>query len=148
MTTENSQATDESQIRVQIEQRTKAVSDKNIDALISNYAPDVLSFDVVNQLQYVGSDAIRKRLEEWFASFQGSIGYEISDLSIAAGESVAFCHFLFRVSGALLDGGKVGMWVRATVCLRKLDGRWMITHEHDSVPFDTETGKAQLDLKP
>jgi uncharacterized protein (TIGR02246 family) len=148
MPTDNSHITVEARLRAQIEERVKAVGDKNIEALVSSYAPDVLSFDVVNQLQYVGADAIRKRLEEWFASFQGSIGYEVSDLSITAGEAVAFCHFLFRVSGLLKDGGEVGMWVRATVCYRKMDGQWLITHEHDSVPFDTESGKAALDLKP
>jgi ketosteroid isomerase-like protein len=40
------------------------------------------------------------------------------------------------------------MWVRATTCYRKIDGKWMITHEHQSVPFDTESGKASLDLEP
>lgn len=148
MATEDNQKTDEAQIRALIEQRVKAISDKNTEELISHYAPDVLSFDVVNQLQYVGRDAIRKRLEEWFSSFQGSIGYEVSGPHITASEAIAFCHFLFRVSGLLTDGGKVGMWVRATVCLRKTNGQWLITHEHDSVPFDTESGKAALDLKP
>lgn len=141
MTNENL-AGDEAQIRAQIEERALAVSDKNVEALVASYAPDVLSFDVVNQLQYVGVDAIRKRLEEWFASFEGSIGYEIKDLNIAVGGGVAFGHFLFRVSGRLADGGEIGMWVRATICLRKIDGKWLITHEHDSVPFDTESGKA------
>jgi ketosteroid isomerase-like protein len=60
---------------------------------------------------------------------------------------VAFCHFLYRVSGTTANG-KIGMWVRATVCLRRIDGRWLITHEHDSVPFEPETGKAALDLQP
>jgi ketosteroid isomerase-like protein len=40
------------------------------------------------------------------------------------------------------------MWVRATLCLRRIDDKWMIAHEHQSVPFDVETGKASLDLKP
>jgi uncharacterized protein (TIGR02246 family) len=148
MATENSKATDEAEIRRQIERRVMAVQDKDIAGLVSNYAPDVVSFDVVNQLQYKGSEAIRKRLEEWFGSFQSQIGYEVRDLSISVGEAVAFCHFLFRVSGTLADGGAVGMWVRATACLRKIDGKWMITHEHDSVPFDATSGKASLDLEP
>ena len=40
------------------------------------------------------------------------------------------------------------MWVRTTVCFRKIDGTWLITHEHNSVPFNPETGKASLDLAP
>ncbi|MBA3249512.1 MAG: nuclear transport factor 2 family protein [Geodermatophilaceae bacterium] len=40
------------------------------------------------------------------------------------------------------------MWVRATVCWRRDDEGWRIVHEHESVPFDPETGAAQLGLAP
>ncbi len=30
----------------------------------------------------------------------------------------------------------------------KIEGRWLITHEHSSVPFDVGSGKALLDLQP
>ncbi|MFN6478035.1 YybH family protein [Nostoc sp. DedQUE07] len=148
MTTENSKPNDEVQIRTIIEERVKALPNKDINALLSNHAPDILSFDVINPLQYIGVDTVRERVQKWVSSFQGSIGYEILDLSITTGETVAFCHYLYRVSGTLTDGGKVEMWVRATVCLREIDSKWMIVHEHQSVPFDPETGKASLNLKP
>ncbi|MDZ8029493.1 MULTISPECIES: YybH family protein [unclassified Nostoc] len=148
MKTENSKPNDEVQIRTIIEERVKALPNKDINALLSNHAPDILSFDVINPLQYIGVDTVRERVQKWVSSFQGSIGYEILDLSITTGETVAFCHYLYRVSGTLTDGGKVEMWVRATVCLREIDGKWMIVHEHQSVPFDPETGKASLNLKP
>jgi uncharacterized protein (TIGR02246 family) len=148
MTTQNSIAIDEAQIRALIEDRSKAVRTKDINGVISNHAPDILSFDVVNPLQYVGSDTVREPSEEWFSLYRGPIGYEIRDLSITTGDDVAFCHYLYRVSGTRTDGGKVDMWVRATVCYRKIDGTWTITHEHNSVPFDMETLKASLDLKP
>jgi uncharacterized protein (TIGR02246 family) len=137
-----------SQIRGLFEERVKAVRVKDINALVSNYAPGVLAFDVVNPLQSTGSDAIRKRLEEWFSSFQGPIGFEIRDLTIAASEDIAFCHGLSGVNGTRTDGGNINMWYRTTVCYRKIDGKWIITHEHNSVPFNVESGKASLDLKP
>ena len=105
-------------------------------------------FDVVNPLQRVGSEAAKQRLAEWFSTFQGPIGYELRDLSITAGEDVAFSHSLNRVSATTTDGEKLDMWWRATVCYRKLDGRWMVTHEHASVPFDVKSGQASLDLEP
>ena len=148
MTTEKSKVSDKAQIRTIIEGRVKAVSEKNSDALLLNHAADILSFDVINPLQHHGVDAVRERAEEWFASYQSSIGYEIRDLNITTSETVTFCHLLYKVSGTLNDGGKINMWVRATVCLRKIDGKWMVTHEHQSVPFDVETGKASLDIKP
>lgn len=38
--------------------------------------------------------------------------------------------------------------VVATVCFHKIDEKWMVTHEHNSVPFDAKSGKASLDFKP
>jgi ketosteroid isomerase-like protein len=115
---------------------------------MSNHAADILLFDVANPLQYAGSSTVKKRAEEWFFLYRGPIGYEIRDLTIATGDDVAFCHYLYRASGTRTDGAKVDMWVRTPVCFRKINGTWILTHEHESVPFDPVTGKASLDLKP
>ena len=148
MTTKNSKANDEIQIRQLIDNWTKALRVKDIDGLMSHYAPDVLLFDLAPPLQYRGADAYRKNWEEWLPSFQGPVGYEMRDLTIATGDDVAFCHSLNRISGMRTDGEQTDVWVRATVGFRKIDGKWMITHEHLSVPYDMETFKASLNLKP
>ena len=67
---------------------------------------------------------------------------------IAADEDVGFCHGLHHVNGTRTDGTTLDMWWRATVCFRKLDRKWMVTHAHSSVPFDVNSGRASLDLKP
>jgi len=36
---------------------------------------------------------------------------------------------------------------RRVVCFRKIDEKWMVTHELNSIPFDAESGKASLDFK-
>jgi uncharacterized protein (TIGR02246 family) len=148
MTDGQNTTADESSIRQIIDERVRAIHEKDSDTLLSRHAPDVLSFDVLNPLRHSGADQIRGRAQKWLSSYQGPIGYEVRDLRVVAGDTVAFCHYLYRVSGTLKDGGEVDMWVRATVCLSKLDGEWAIVHEHQSVPFDVETGKASLDLKP
>lgn len=148
MTTATGKASDKDQIRTLMNERVRAVRTKDVNAAISNVAPDILSFDVVNPLQHIGSDASRIRADEWFSSFQGPIGYEIRDLSITAGDDVAFCCGLSHVSATKTGGGQLDMWWRTTVCFQKIDGKWMITHEHNSVPFDVKDGKASLDLQP
>jgi uncharacterized protein (TIGR02246 family) len=148
MITLKSRTTSESDIRTLIEQRVNAVDHKDLSTLLSHHSPDVLSFDVVNPLQYAGVEKVRERAEEWLAAFQGSIGYEVRDLKITAGDDVAFCHFLYHVSGTLAAGATVSMWVRATLCLNHVHGEWMIAHEHQSVPFDAATGQASLKLVP
>jgi hypothetical protein len=62
----NSKTTDEAQIRALIDDRAKAVRDKNVNEAISSIAPGILSFDVVNPFQQMGSDASKKRAEDWF----------------------------------------------------------------------------------
>lgn len=148
MTAAQSEALDEVQIRALIDERVQAVRAKNVNAALSSIAPDVLVFDVVNPLQAQGSASSRQRTEAWFSSFLGPIGFEMRDLRIATGGDVAFSHSLNRYSGTQTGGVEIDMWVRATTCYRKIDGRWTITHEHQSVPFDGESGQASLDLKP
>jgi ketosteroid isomerase-like protein len=152
MTTPVNNAIEGHKIRVLIDDRIKAVRAKDIEGAMAASAPDVLLFDVVtssqNPLQYLGQETARKRAAEWFSSFQGPLGYELRDLTIDAGDDVAFSRSLNRVIATTMDGTKLDMWWRSTVCYRKIDGRWIVTHEHNSVPFDAGSGKAALDLKP
>jgi ketosteroid isomerase-like protein len=141
-------APNDADIRALMEMRIKAVRAKDVAALTANHAPDVLTFDLIDPLRNLGLTALRRRAQEWFASFAGGLDYEIRDLAIAAGEDVAFCHGLHRVGGTRTDGEKIEMWWRATIGFRRADGRWVITHEHSSVPFDMTSGKVSLDLKP
>ena len=148
MTAGNGRTSAEAEIRALVDDQAKAIRARDVDGSLSSYAPDVLLFDVVDPLRSTGADAARKRLAEWFASFQGPIGYELRDLSITAGNDVAFCHSLNRVSATTTAGQKLDMWWRATVCYRKVDGAWTVTHERASVPFDVASGRASLALEP
>jgi len=87
-------------------------------------------------------------MKEWFSSFKGNIGLEISDLHIAAGKDVAFQYCLNHVNGTKINGEKLDMWWRETIGYQKTGDEWIITHQHSSVPFDVNTGKASVDLQP
>jgi len=143
----SSNTTDRAQLRALIDDRVKAVCDRNVNEAISSTAQDILSFDVVNPFQQVGLDAVKKRAEDWFSTFAGPISYEIKDLIITTGDKVAFAHGLSHVSATRTDGGQLDMWWRTTICFRKIYEKWMVTHEHNSVPFDVESGKASLDFR-
>jgi ketosteroid isomerase-like protein len=136
------------EIRQLVEHRSAAIRSRDFERSTSMMAADYLLFDVVDPLQSKGAGAARNRAKEWFATFQGPIGYEIQGLQISAANGVGFSHGLNHVAGTKLDGNRLDMWWRATVCYRKLDGRWQITHEHNSVPFNVNDGKASLNLEP
>ena len=129
MTSENSKVNDEIQIRKILNDWAKATREGNNDAVLSNHVSDVLIFDVLAPLQYKGADAYRKSWDEWQPTSEGESLFEIHELNITTGEMVAFCHGLIKCGGTpTVD------WVRATFCLRKMDSKWMITHQHISMP--------------
>jgi len=148
MAVEDNKKNDEAEIQRVIEGGVEAIRDKNIEGVMSLYAQEVVSFDIMPPLRYVGAEAFRKPWEEVLSSFQGPIGYEIHDLSITVGEDVAFTHSLNRISGTMNNGQKTALWLRWTACWRRVNGKWLIVHHQNSVPVDLETGRAVLDLKP
>jgi ketosteroid isomerase-like protein len=139
---------EEAEIKRAIEGYVEALRARDIDGVMSMYAPEIVTFDVVPPLQYVGADAMRKRWEEVFSSLPGPVGYEIADLSITVGEDMAFTHSFNRTSATLPTGQQIGTWLRWTACWCKIGGQWLIVHDQISVPFDVQTGRAVLDLKP
>jgi uncharacterized protein (TIGR02246 family) len=144
----NGETIGESEIHAVMDNLANTIRAKDVDALMAHYAPDVLTFDLLPPLQYQGADAVRKRVSQWFSSFQGPIGLEMLNLSITAGDDVAFCSSLNGSTGTNKDGAKIEMWWRATNGFRKVDGQWLVTHGHSSEPFDTASGKALIDLRP
>lgn len=138
--------TNQEHIQQLVRQQEVAVCNKDIPAAMAYYAPDILSFDVVNSLQKVGIDECRKRLESWLAQFPGPITYAVENLSVIAGEEIAYCSSINHVNGITTTGDVINMRWRATVCYQRMGDQWLITHEHSSVPFDPENGQALMDL--
>jgi ketosteroid isomerase-like protein len=74
MTSASNTTKNEDQIHAVIDDRVRAIGDKDVEALVAKAAPGVVSFDALPPLQRVGSEAIRTRLQEWFGWYDGSIG--------------------------------------------------------------------------
>ena len=140
--------TNEGHVRQLIDGYVNAIRNHDIDAVVAAYAPDLIAFDVVPPLQSVGAERYRKVWQEVFAMLENPIPYEIRDLSVTAGDDVAFSHSLNRNGGTMKSGQKLDLWLRWTACYRKIDGRWTITHMHASVPADLQSGTALTELIP
>jgi uncharacterized protein (TIGR02246 family) len=136
------------EIRGLLEDWAKAARASDIDAIMTAYAPDILSFDAVGQLQFKGAQAYRKHWEACIAMCSGPMIFEIHDLGIETGDDVAFGHYLLKCGATGEDGKEQTGWMRVTVCCRRTNQRWLVAHEHFSVPFDMESGKALLNLEP
>jgi ketosteroid isomerase-like protein len=89
------------------------------------------------------------RLQKWFATWEGPIVSEPVERTVAVDGDVAYAYGLQRMTGTKIDGTEVELFFRATACFRRDNGRWRITHMHNSVPFAMDgSDKALLDLKP
>jgi ketosteroid isomerase-like protein len=141
-------AVSEDLIRQRLQDLARAVSAKDIDRTMSFYARDIVSFDINPPLRYAGADIKRQTWVKAFAAYPGGFSYEIRDPSITTQGDLAFVHSLNHVSGTLASGRTTEMWVRWTACFRRIDGAWLVVHDHVSVPADLEHGKAALDLRP
>lgn len=141
-------ASAESDVRALLDGQVAAVRVKDLDRLMSFYSPDVVYFDVVAPLQFVGSAALRDRFTRWFDGFDGAIDMEFRDVNISASGDIAVAHWFSRARGTLKDGREIGSWVRATNCAQRSDHGWLITHEHISAPVDLASGRAAMDLVP
>ena len=92
-----------------MQERIVAVRAKNATKLVAHHAADVVSYDLLEPLQYRGIDAVRQRGQQWFDGYDGPMDYEIVGLQVVAAFDVAFCYGLHHVSGTTRDGQKIDM---------------------------------------
>ena len=138
----------EQALRELVEERIRAVKAKNTAVLADQLHPDIVMFNVLPPLHRRGKEDVLQQARAWFDGYASEIGYQVQDLRVTADENIGFCSFLYRVTGTLSAGGEVDMWVRATLCCRRIDEKWLVTHDHESVPFDPRTGQALTSLIP
>lgn len=148
MIAETVKATAEAEIRALMDKYLHAIHARDVDRIVACYAPDILAFDAISQLQFKGVEAYRTHWEACLAMCPGPMIFEMHDLSVAASDDVAFSHWLTRCGGTSENGEEKTSWMRATGCYRKRNGKWALAHEHYSAPFDVATGKALLELTP
>ena len=133
MTTGNSDH--EAEIRRLVEDQLQAVCAKDIDAIMAHYASEFAVFNVKPPFQIRGAMEWRRVWEASLAHFPASFGTETRDLVVTVGGELVVAHCFLRFAG--LPGEP--SWIRVTSVYRRISGRWLIVHEHSSVPFDPET---------
>jgi len=143
---ENADSTQE--IRAWLDRWTKAFTKQDVDTIMALYTDDVVAYDIVPPLQYIGKAAYRADYQQFFSQYEGNLHVEVRDLHVGATGDLGYAAGLELISGTLKNGQKTSVWLRFTSLFRKSDGRWLDFHDHVSVPADIASGKAMLDLKP
>ena len=141
------QTREDDRVRGLLDAWCRAVNAMDLDAIFDCYTPDIVAFDAILQLRFKGALAYRKHWRECLDGC-GAMRFEIHDLETASAGDVAFAHYLARCGGTGPDGTEHDGWMRATVGCREVAGRWLVTHEHFSAPFDPMSGKSLFELQP
>jgi len=134
MSAGNNQTTDEIGIRDLVENWAGAVLARNLNGVLANHSPDILMFDVPPPVQSKGIEAYKKTWNLFFSWSRDFGVFDIIEMNITAGNDVAFVTGLMRCAGAETYGDKIELEFRLTIGLRKIDGQWMVMHEHHSIP--------------
>lgn len=129
--------TDEQEIRTLIENWATAVHAGDLDTVLADHAPDIVMYDVPPPYDGVrGLDAYRETWPGFFEWQRSGGSFEVESLDVTAGTDVAFAFALLRCGTAEDFKEKPDIRLRLTIGLRKVDGRWTVTHEHHSFPHD------------
>jgi uncharacterized protein (TIGR02246 family) len=123
---------------------------KDVDKVMSVYAPgkQLFVFDVVPPREYKGWDAYKKDYEGLFSYFPGPMKNTISEQTIHVVGSLAYGHNIQTGEFTGKDGATVKIVARTTDIYRKINGKWLIVEEHNSVPVDLDTMKPDILSKP
>ena len=141
---------DEAAIQALEDRFVSAVNAGDVDSIMKNYIPgkSLVVFDVVPRKEYLGADAYREDWVEFFTHYKGLPKLSITDLDIIIDGNIAFSHSFMHIMGMDTQGSPVDRTVRVTAGYRKIEGNWLIVHEHISVPVDLKTCKADFNSKP
>jgi ketosteroid isomerase-like protein len=150
MTSADGPAAEALQIRSLLEDRLEALRAKDARRFVAGFDSSIVKFDLAPPLRDSGPAVLDPAgLQWWLDTWDGDLLVDLAELTIAVDGGVAFCHCLEHIQGRRTDGEHADMWTRSTLGLRKLDGAWKITHEHNSAPIYMDgEGRPALDLRP
>ncbi len=125
----------DAEVRAVLEEWAEATRLGRRDEILKHHSANLVIFDVLPPMMYAGAEAYKRSWDEWQPGTQGDAVFNLENLTITAGSDVAFAHSFIRCGGTLPDGTTFQDLVRATFCLRRVDGSWLVEHQHVSKPY-------------
>lgn len=125
-----------------------ALCRKDVKAMMSHYAAELVAYDVKPPYQTKGAIAWKHTWEACIDYFPESFSVNIKDLKIHVGGDVAVSHYIFCLTGTPKEHDAAQTYIRTTTAFKKMQGKWKIVHEHGSVPFNPHTRVAVFTMEP
>ena len=124
---------DEEQIRRLIERWATAVHGGDMSGVLADHSDDIVMFDVPPPYEGVrGIDAYRETWPPFFEWQARGASFEIVYMDVTAGDDIAYAYALLRCGTERDFADNSEQRLRLTVGLRRVEGRWVVAHEHHS----------------
>jgi ketosteroid isomerase-like protein len=126
---------DDAEIRSAVKNFTAAANALDLNRTMACYAdrPDISVFSPGPSEPAVGFTAVRKNWSDFFALLKSNHS-ELSDIAVESDGKIAFAYFTTTEEIVMKDGTRVKPLFRSTLIFEKINGHWLIIHEHKSVP--------------
>jgi uncharacterized protein (TIGR02246 family) len=127
---------DEAEIRDVVTRWVEAIQTQDLEGVLVDHDPNIVMFDVPPPYNGVrGMDEYRKSWPPFFEWINQGAQFQLLELDVVAGTDVAFGYALLRCGTQADFDANPENRLRVTVGLRKVDGRWVVVHEHHSFPM-------------
>ena len=118
---------EEDEVRALIANMSDLANQRDVDGLMNLYDTDAISFLFGGEPASL--DKNRSYCVKGYAALCGKFSYEIVPFKVFASAGIAYAFGEERIAGST-DSGPFTSVINATYCLKKLGGRWRITHQH------------------
>jgi uncharacterized protein (TIGR02246 family) len=132
--TQSKQSADEAEIRALIARWSSAVREQDRAGIRADHDADILMFDVPPPFRSRGIDDYMATWEMFLSCTEKPVTCNFTDIEVTAGSDVAFATAVGHCVNIDNAGQREPLEFRLTMGLRKRAGRWIVTHEHHSLP--------------
>ena len=127
----------QTEIRELVHRWVAGIQSRDLDAVLADHTADIVMFDVPPPYNGIrGIHAYRESWPPFFEYLSRGAFFDLIELDITAGDTVAYAYVLLRCGSSVELTAKPAVRLRITLGLRKEDGRWQVAHEHHSFPMD------------
>ena len=134
-----------------LDQYKLAVYNQDIYLFMDLYDDSIHIFDSWNTWEIKSKSEWRKVIENWFNGLKrdsSTLKVSFEDSVINEDTNVAFIHTSIRFSEYNSHNIEFRhLTNRFTIGLKYIDDKWIIVHEHSSLPIDSDQGVGLFNLK-
>jgi len=119
----------------------------DVDRIMRLYVPthSLRVFDMMKPREYFGAKAFRNDWEGFIAKSVKSIDKcEVSEIEVETSGDLGATYYIQHAEFTDKTGKKGAANTRITHVFRRINGQWLIIHEHGSYPIDWTTGMGDL----